>query len=88
MIMAKKILKDVLLKNLTRGLRGLNGLRKFVYSNWTLSEKLLLCIDILLFGVLLGWLTSPFRSKHAAPYDIEINCAGADVENEEKEEDD
>lgn len=35
--------------------------KEFFLSNWTLSEKCLLIADILLLGVLIGWLTSTIR---------------------------
>ena len=38
-------------------------LKLFFESNWSAAEKILLLADILLFGILLGWLTSPFRTK-------------------------
>lgn len=31
-------------------------------SDWTPAEKGLLLADVLLFGILLGWLTSPFKN--------------------------
>ncbi|MDO4320946.1 MAG: hypothetical protein Q4C61_00330 [Lachnospiraceae bacterium] len=37
-------------------------LKTFFLTNWTMSEKCLLLADVLLFGILIGWLTSPFRS--------------------------
>lgn len=40
---------------------------KIIYfwkSDWTWTEKTLLLADALLFGLLLGWLTSPFRSRN------------------------
>ena len=40
-------------------------LRKYFLSNWSLSEKILLILDVCLFGVLIGWLTSPFRGDRS-----------------------
>lgn len=37
-------------------------LKTLFLSNWTISEKCLLLADVLLLGVLLGWLTSPLRN--------------------------
>lgn len=34
---------------------------EFLKRDWTLEEKILLGVDVLLAGVLLGWLTSPFK---------------------------
>lgn len=39
-------------------------LKLFWEMNWSSSEKALLLTDVLLAGILLGWLTSPLRSKH------------------------
>lgn len=36
-------------------------LKTLFLSSWTPAEKTLLLADVLLFGVLLGWLTSPLR---------------------------
>lgn len=35
--------------------------KKMVLSNWSLSEKALVCVNVFLVGVMLGWLTSPFK---------------------------
>ncbi len=34
----------------------------FFLSDWSLSEKSLLLADVLLLGILLGWLTSPLKN--------------------------
>ncbi len=36
--------------------------KAFFLSNWSLSEKSLLLADVLLFGILAGWLTSPLKN--------------------------
>lgn len=36
-------------------------MKTFFLGNWTLTEKILLLADVLLFGILLGWLTSPLK---------------------------
>lgn len=36
--------------------------KAFWISNWSLSEKSLLLADVLLFGILIGWLTSPLKN--------------------------
>jgi hypothetical protein len=63
-----------------------DGLKKFLLSNWTPGEKSLLITDVLLFGILVGWLTSPFRSRWKAddisPIDLTINCEDAEEEEE------
>ncbi len=46
-------------------------------SSWTPAEKALLLVNVLLFGMLLGWLTAPLKK-------IIIN-AECDTENEEDE---
>ncbi len=38
-------------------------LKEFACASWTASEKTLLVADVLLVGILIGWLTSPFRRK-------------------------
>lgn len=38
-----------------------NKLKEFFLSDWTLTEKCLLLADVLLAGVLVGWLTTPLR---------------------------
>jgi len=38
-----------------------NKLKEFLMSNWTLTEKCLLLADVLLAGILVGWLTTPLR---------------------------
>ncbi|MCI6006334.1 MAG: hypothetical protein SOY73_04920 [Blautia sp.] len=35
--------------------------KEFFLSDWTITEKCLLAADILLTGILLGWLTSPLK---------------------------
>lgn len=37
-------------------------LKTFFLSNWSVSEKSLLIADVLLLGVLIGWITSPLRN--------------------------
>ena len=36
-------------------------IKQFFLSDWTLTEKILLVADLLLFGILVGWLTSPLK---------------------------
>lgn len=36
-------------------------LKAFWEKDWTAAEKILLLADVLLTGVLIGWLTSPFK---------------------------
>lgn len=36
--------------------------KEFFLSNWSASEKCLLLTDVLLFGILVGWLTSPLKN--------------------------
>lgn len=36
-------------------------MKEFFLSDWTLSEKCLLTADLLLLGVVVGWLTSPLK---------------------------
>lgn len=37
------------------------AIKIFWKKDWTASEKLLLLADVLLAGVLIGWLTAPFK---------------------------
>ncbi len=39
----------------------LEKIKAFAERTWTMEEKILLLVDVLLTGVLLGWLTSPFK---------------------------
>ena len=61
------------------------SLKKFILSNWLLSEKVLLVSDVLLLGILLGWVTSPFRSKWKKGVDGSIDVT-FDCEGDEEEE--
>lgn len=68
-----------------------NSLKRFLLSNWTLGEKGLLLADVLLFGVLAGWLTSPFRkTSETNPFtnpDLwDMNTTTTNCENAEEEE--
>ncbi|MGI6017500.1 MAG: hypothetical protein ACOX8M_01620 [Marvinbryantia sp.] len=36
--------------------------KAFFQKDWSLPEKILLLTDVLLAGVLIGWLTSPLKS--------------------------
>ncbi len=53
-----------------------NRLKTFFLSGWTVGEKSLLLADILLFGVLVGWLTSPLKGR---PDRLSGNFAGFDT---------
>ncbi len=57
-------------------------LKLFFESNWSMAEKILLLADILLFGILLGWLTSPFRKQEEDCCDC-CDCCECDCEDEE-----
>ena len=37
------------------------NVKDFFLSDWTLTEKCLLTADLLLLGVLVGWITSPMK---------------------------
>lgn len=39
----------------------LEKVKKFLHQDWTITEKVLLIADLLLAGVLIGWLTAPFK---------------------------
>lgn len=36
-------------------------LKAFAFAAWSPQEKILLAVDLVLAGVLIGWLTSPFK---------------------------
>lgn len=59
-------------------------LKLFFLSDWTFTEKCLLLADVLLVGILLGWLTSPFRKCFWGGSPIESE-ADFDYEEEEME---
>ena len=39
----------------------LEKIKEFLHQDWTMTEKTLLIADLLLAGVLIGWLTAPFK---------------------------
>ena len=39
----------------------LEKVKEFLHQDWTITEKVLLIADLLLAGVLIGWLTAPFK---------------------------
>lgn len=53
-------------------------LKEVFLRDWTPGEKSFLLTDVLLFGLLLGWLTSPLRRRPATEQNME--------EEEESEE--
>ncbi|MDO4297099.1 MAG: hypothetical protein Q4C59_01320 [Lachnospiraceae bacterium] len=59
--------------------------KEFFLGDWTLTEKILLVADVLLFGVLLGWLTSPFKSgwEFCSNNSWDINTKPEEEEEEE-----
>ena len=64
-------------------------LKAIFLSDWTTSEKCLLLADVLLLGVLLGWLTSPlkngFRILSGNTWDFSHNDYWEEEEMEEEE---
>lgn len=59
--------------------------KEFFLGDWTLTEKILLIADVLLFGVLLGWLTSPFNNGFELFSNNTLDF-GQNHENQEEEE--
>ncbi len=66
------------------------NLKEFACANWTMPEKTLLVADVLLVGILIGWLTSPFRRKTGwfcnnvfGPQAADQKSSGVDEEEEE-----
>ncbi len=64
-------------------------IKTFFESNWTLSEKILLVTDVLLLGVVIGWLTSPLKNGIGIcsnnTWDICNHKPCGECEEEEKE---
>jgi hypothetical protein len=64
------------------------SLKRFLLSNWTLSEKGLLLTDLLLLGVLIGWITSPLKHGFGFfsnnSWDIKTNYADESEKEEEE----
>mgnify|MGYP004445858195 CR=1 FL=1 len=62
-------------------------LRDFFKRDWTMSEKVLLAADLVLAGVLIGWLTSPLKGGMFSNNTINSNNEElAEIELEEEEE--
>lgn len=61
----------------------------FLQSDWTPAEKALLLADILLFGILLGWITSPFKGGLSLlsnnTWDFKRNCRMEEEQDWEEE---
>ena len=53
-------------------------IKTFFLSDWSMSEKCLLLADVLLFGLLIGWITSPLKNGFGLfsnnSWDIKTNC--------------
>ncbi len=63
-------------------------LKNAFLRSWTPAEKGLLLVDVLLSGVLLGWLTSPFRKVAAGnAAKIFVDTFDEDDDDDEDEED-
>lgn len=64
--------------------------KAFFLSNWSLSEKSLLLADVLLLGILIGWLTSPLKngwsilSNNFRSFKTNTGCAEEEKESEEE----
>lgn len=39
-------------------------LKAFAFAAWSPQEKILLAVDLVLAGVLIGWLTSPLKGRN------------------------
>ena len=39
----------------------LEKVKEFLHQEWSMTEKILLIADMFLAGVLIGWLTAPFK---------------------------
>lgn len=64
-------------------------LKSLFLSDWSPAEKGLLIADVLLFGVLIGWITAPWKNGSGFfsnnSWNIQTNCAD-DCAEESKEE--
>lgn len=60
------------------------GMRAFFQRDWTLMEKILLVVDCILAGVLLGALWSPRREKHTTigSFNSGNSCGNKEEEDE------
>lgn len=62
--------------------------KAFFLSNWSLSEKSLLLADVLLLGILIGWLTSPLKNGWSILSNnfrnFNANCDEDEKESEEE----
>lgn len=64
------------------------SMKKFFLAEWSLPEKVILMLDLLLAGVLIGWLTSPFRHGiHLFSCNTVGNTTGSNNRGQETEED-
>ena len=61
-------------------------IKKFWFSDWTLTEKCLLAADLLLAGVLIGWMTSPFKGGFFSNNTWDIKSGNREEKNVEEEE--
>ncbi len=59
-------------------------LKNLFLSDWSSLEKILLLADVLLFGVLLGWLTAPRRGGFSL---LSGNSLGAQTDSDDTGED-
>ena len=66
----------------------LEKVKEFLHQDWTMTEKILLIADLLLAGVLIGWLTAPFKgglfSNNVFGSNNENFYDEADLEDEEE----
>ncbi len=64
-------------------------LKKVFLRSWSPAEKGLLLADVLLSGVLLGWLTSPFRKLTAGNMaKFFVKAVDEDEEDDDENDDD
>ncbi len=59
-------------------------LKNLFLSDWSPLEKILLLADVLLFGVLIGWLSAPRRGGFSL---LSGNSLGVQTDSEEMGED-
>ncbi len=59
-------------------------LKKLFFSDWSSLEKVLLLADVLLFGVLIGWLSAPRRGGFSL---LSGNSLGIKTDSDNSEED-
>ena len=64
----------------------LEKVKEFMWQDWTMTEKVLLIADLLLAGILIGWITAPFRGGWFNNNVLGSNNEGYYDDSEEEDE--